>query len=332
MAIREAIYDLIRITVLRAIGGGFISVEDEIRYNSARSFTDPQSIPDLATVSALIGAGGTPVTPIPFTDADLIGDGFGGMYYPYPLSAGEVVWIARIDYTSSSEQITVGYDFMGSAITGFTNPNHPSPPPTMAITAYKVGLAVSPPPSPPAPVFTLQPTTTLTIVEGNTLTLSTSASNTTGYQWYKDGISISGETTSTLTITNFGSTDAGTYKVTAIGAGGSTDSTNSVVSYDVGVIIQNLTGLKTDYTSASNAVVSLDVDFGSGSNILIYGQSLRMPSSTLLVNIVQSGPNSIPMLDGVGAAYADLFPSPNDNPYPRPIGGYVSPLRIFNNA
>jgi len=332
MGIREAIYDLIHVTILRAISGSFIDVETQLKYNQAFTFTDPQSIPDLATVSTLIGEGGTPVTPIAFTESDLEDDGFGGMFYPYALGAGEVVFIARIDYASSSEQITVNYDFSNSAITGFLNPNFPSSPPQMDITVYKVGQVVIPPPTPPEPVFTLQPTTPLTIVEGNTLTLSASASNTTGYQWYKNGVAISGATSSVYTKTLFTSTDAGTYKVAAIGAGGSTDSTNSVVSYDAGVIIQNLTGLKTDYTTASNPPVSLDVDFGTGSNILISGQSIRMPSSTLLVNIVQSGPNSLPVLDGVGTAYANLFPSPNDNPYAKPVGGYVSPLRVFNNA
>jgi len=328
MAIREAIYDLIRITVLRAIGGGFISVEDEIRYNSARSFTDPQSIPDLATVMAIVGGG----LGQQFTENDLILDGFGGAYLPFSLSAGRILLPVRIDYASSSEQINANYDFANSNITGFLNPNDPGALPSMNITVYTMGTYIAPIPTPPAPVFSLQPTTPLTIVEGYTMTLSATASDTTSYQWYKNGVAISGETTSTLTIANFGSTDAGTYKVTAIGAGGSTDSTNSVVIYDVGVIIQNLTGLKTDYTSASNAVVSLDIDFGSGSNILIYGQSLRMPTSTLLVNIIQSGSNTLPLLDGVDFAYAPLMPGPNDNPYARPIGGYVSPLRIFNNS
>jgi large repetitive protein len=74
-------------------------------------------------------------------------------------------------------------------------------------------------PAPAAPVFTTHPATQ-TAVTGSTVTLTAVV---TGYpaptlQWYQDNAPLSGKTSSTLSITNVQSADAGAYTVVATNA------------------------------------------------------------------------------------------------------------------
>lgn len=55
-----------------------------------------------------------------------------------------------------------------------------------------------------------------TVVTGNTVTLSVSATNATGFQWKKNGVDIVGATDSIYTINTLNITDSGSYTVSAI--------------------------------------------------------------------------------------------------------------------
>ena len=80
------------------------------------------------------------------------------------------------------------------------------------------------------PVITSQPIASVTISEGNSATLSVTATGATGYQWYKDGNEIIDATTISYTTVNTLSA-TGTYYVIVNGACSTTvSSTNSVVS------------------------------------------------------------------------------------------------------
>src|SRR5439155_57681 len=68
----------------------------------------------------------------------------------------------------------------------------------------------------------------LTNCPGTSATFSVSASGTAlGYQWYKGGSALAGQTGSSLSLSGVSSADAGTYSVVVSGACGST-TTNSV--------------------------------------------------------------------------------------------------------
>jgi len=75
------------------------------------------------------------------------------------------------------------------------------------------------------PVFTLHPTSqTVAAGETATFTATANSASTTSYQWRKGGNNIPGATSSTLTVTNAQSSNAGTYELVATNSLGTTTS------------------------------------------------------------------------------------------------------------
>ena len=50
------------------------------------------------------------------------------------------------------------------------------------------------------------------------------------YQWYRNGVAITGETGSTLTISSISTTDVGIYSCTPTNSGGTTNSSSTTIS------------------------------------------------------------------------------------------------------
>ncbi len=90
-----------------------------------------------------------------------------------------------------------------------------------SVTSNSVSLTVTTGQVDPAPVITSQPQDTFVTI-GSTATLSVTAmGNNLFYQWYKDGSPLSGENSSTITITNAQLSDTGNYTVVVSNSGGS---------------------------------------------------------------------------------------------------------------
>lgn len=76
---------------------------------------------------------------------------------------------------------------------------------------------------PQQPVFSVQPADSTRVCFGGTVTLTGTASNANSYQWLRNnvpvvnGSNITGATTNTLTITNFGGANLGNYTLRATG-------------------------------------------------------------------------------------------------------------------
>jgi pectate lyase len=94
--------------------------------------------------------------------------------------------------------------------------------------------------NPVAPVFTVQPVSTLGLI-GGTATFSALAvgSAPINYQWNKNGVAISGATSSTLNLTNLQTADSGNYSLTASNGVGSTNSSAAVLTVTLNVPIVN---------------------------------------------------------------------------------------------
>jgi len=93
-----------------------------------------------------------------------------------------------------------------------------------SVDSEDVSLTVTSGPVDPAPVITDQPDDTVAPL-GSPATLSVTASgNNLFYQWYKDGVLISGANSSTLTFPSVQLSDAGVYTVVITNSGGSVTS------------------------------------------------------------------------------------------------------------
>lgn len=90
---------------------------------------------------------------------------------------------------------------------------------TAAVTLH---LSYTPAAEPP-PTITSQPVNA-TVTAGNTATFSVVAGNATSYQWFFNGSALGGATTSTLTLSNAQSGNAGSYFVAVTNPGGTTNS------------------------------------------------------------------------------------------------------------
>jgi N-acetylneuraminic acid mutarotase len=87
-----------------------------------------------------------------------------------------------------------------------------------------------------APVITSQPANVTVAAGGNaSFTVAATASGTLSYQWRKNGTAISGATSSTLSLTNVSTTDAGSYDcvVTNTVGGNMTSTTSSAATLTV---------------------------------------------------------------------------------------------------
>ena len=82
------------------------------------------------------------------------------------------------------------------------------------------------------PPAIVNPPADATIVAGNTVSFSVTASGTAplNYQWRKNGTPISGATTATLTLANVATADAATYSVVIGNSAGSATSTDAVLT------------------------------------------------------------------------------------------------------
>ncbi len=105
-----------------------------------------------------------------------------------------------------------------------------------------------------------------TIVAGNDAVFSVAATSTTPltYQWRKNGVSISGATSGTLTLTNVQSTDAGSYSVVVTNLAGNTTGTPATLTVTVRAAISTqpisqsiIAGSTTTFTVAATGTSPL---------------------------------------------------------------------------
>ncbi|MGP1666576.1 MAG: RCC1 domain-containing protein, partial [Rhodanobacter sp.] len=114
---------------------------------------------------------------------------------------------------------------------------------------------------PPPPSFTVSPLPK-TVDQGSSVTLSALAEGpeTITYQWRKDGVDLTGETTPELTLTDVQLADAGTYDVVATNGSGSTVSNAAMLTVLLPVLQQPQSVAA---TIGDDVVLSIAVD-GTG--------------------------------------------------------------------
>ncbi len=141
------------------------------------------------------------------------------------------------------------------------------------------------------PTISAQPATqTATISSSATLSV-TAASAGTGtatlsYQWFKDGVAISGATASSYTIASAASSDAGAYSVWVISTGGLTKSATAILTVDDPyadfLATYQLTGAAATDDSDGDGI-SLLLEFVLGGNPTVASTSI-LPAATVDAN------------------------------------------------
>ena len=113
------------------------------------------------------------------------------------------------------------------------------------------------------PVFTTQPQSQ-TVTTGANVTFTATASGSPTYQWWKDGVPLSGATLSTVTIVLVTAANAGTYTVVATNSAGS--------------------------TTSNAATLAVNAPAGSAPVIVVQPQSQTVaPGSTVGLNVTATG-------------------------------------------
>lgn len=325
---RDAIFDEAQIGIIKSIvGQAVLNVGTKMRYTETPDLNDPNDIPNYAALLEITGGG---LSYLDFSEADLEDDGFGGFKLPYTLPSQQSIIVMRIDFASTSQILFPQYSFEDSAILGFLSDE------TQSIRVWSTGVNIVPPPTPPAPVFTLQPAESVTVLQGKTLTITATANDTNSYQWFKDGVNIVGANTSALTVTDFNGSKAGTYHVMAIGTGGTTSSNNSIVVNDVGVLVNNFTG--TDIVGGTHTGVAITATDGTDILNIAIGTQGRLRSG-VTITISGYGSTLLTAQDGVGtntnmSTTSQAFNSPINSPlsiYSRDESGTCYVVEVPNS-
>ncbi|MFC2113994.1 immunoglobulin domain-containing protein [Bacteroidota bacterium] len=125
------------------------------------------------------------------------------------------------------------------------------------------------------PVISQQPVNK-TVNKGQNVTIKIVATGATSYQWQKDGIDLSGETTNTLIISSVQKTDEGVYRCVVSGPCGSVVSNEGTLSVSTsGLNDQALNDLISVSPNPSYGVINITSESLSGSevNICIYNMN-----------------------------------------------------------
>jgi hypothetical protein len=154
------------------------------------------------------------------------------------------------------------------------------------------------------PVITTQPASQ-TVNAGTSPTLGVAAPGATGYQWQLNGSPISGATDSTLTLSNIGTTQRGSYTVAASNTYGSVTSGAATIAVSAATHLDNISSRAYLGAGANQNLVAGFYTDGSGSKkILVCGVGPGLLSvAPSLAGQVLVAPK-LTLINGTGATLA----------------------------
>ena len=278
-----------------------ILIRSILEYDADNTFVNPRSIPDLQTVNGLIGS--TVIVGQQFDEGDLVDPlSDGNWQLPFSPPVDNIPFAVRIDYDYTVSGNGTGYKNINPSVNndviyGFEDPSLG----TMTIRVFSTNIIITPPTPAPLPVFTLQPAASATIVQTDDLQLVAAVTGATGYQWYKDGIALSGQTSDTLNIYNFSFGQGGTYKLRAYNADGDyVDSDNSVITYDAGRAVFNRSQLKSDFSpnGSGRPIVATD---GIKTKTINAGATGYFSTAATAFDLKQGGVDTLTVNNAFGA-------------------------------
>lgn len=121
-----------------------------------------------------------------------------------------------------------------------------------------------------APAIVTQPADVAAVLGGSaTITAVASGSPTPNFQWYHDGLAILGQTSSTLTLNNLKSSDAGKYTMTATTVLGTVTTSSATLTVNAAAVLPSITTQPQGAAVAENSPVTLSVS-ATGTIALTY--------------------------------------------------------------
>jgi len=321
--LEELIIEILRNKVL----ADPIFVSSILRYDADNTFLNPRDIPDLQTVEGIVGA--TLIVGSEFDQSDLVDPlSDGNWQLPFSPPADNTPFVVRIDYDYTISGGGTGYknlfpSFDNDIIFGFEDPALG----TQTIRVFSTNIIITPPTPAPLPVFTLQPDASATIVQTDTLVLTTGVTGGSTFQWFADGSPVAGQTSTTLTMYNFAFGQGGTYKLRAYNVdGGYTDSDDSVITYDAGRAVFNRSQLKSD-NSPNGSGRSVIVTDGTKTKTINAGATGYFLTAATTFDIKQAGVDSLTVKD-VFTTFTPALGGSVSNIYNSPFNG---PIYIYND-
>jgi len=171
---------------------------------------------------------------------------------------------------------------------------------------YEIRLGVSP--TSQAPTIQYQPTSVTSSVGGSAAFMVTASGANLTYQWYLNGVAISGATTTPLSLGNLTASQAGTYTVTVSNSYGSVTSTGAYLTVGPS-LAPNITSEPSSVTAAAGGTATFAVTAsGSGLSYQWYLNGAAISgatSSTLNLSALtssQAGSYTVTVTNNYGAA------------------------------
>ena len=198
------------------------------------AFTLTVTVGTLSSISSLTTANGTVGASFNYL---LNGTGTGGNA-PTSFNIGTLPAGLSVGGTAAAPIITGTPTVVGESTVSLSANNATGTGPTSTLTIKVVAAPVVTPPvvTPPAvipiplPTITAQPSSQ-SAVQGTTVAFTVSASGSgLTFEWFKNGVKVSGATSSTLTLSNVQSSDVGTYTVTVFTSGGFVSSSGATLA------------------------------------------------------------------------------------------------------
>lgn len=159
--------------------------------------------------------------------------------------------------------------------------------------------------------ITAQPAASMAVCAGSAVTASVSVTGTiTGYQWYKDGVSLTGIVSATLSIPTATTADAGSYSVVITGACNSVTSTAFSLTVNT-LPIPNLSG---NLTICNGTSTTLTAGGGNGGATLGFAWSSGQPTSAIVVSPTSTTAYSVTVTNTTTGCFASTSALVTVNP------------------
>lgn len=301
------------------IKANFIGIGSTLRYDGTQVIADPNDIPPLGYIQGLIGLGTTQDLEY---SGDQVTDNSGNPYLQLALTGTQRPFSILVN----GEVITTGpFNIANNLLYSMFKPDGSAWTVDDVIMVGVFGVAGEPIET---PIITVQPISK-TVVRSREVMLSVTATNATGYQWSRNGIAISGATSSNLSLPNMTSGMAGDYTVFVYNSSGNVTSSIATITYDAGIQLINFSHYAHSFAANGTGRVITFVDGPHTESINVgYGGYISTTATSIIIR--QNGSDNLTLRNDLDSpVYKPILGGNVDNNFSSPFA--ISSLSVFND-